>query len=109
SASRWRLSWRRLAKLPGGSNGQFHAVIGTIMPVQIRKLDSADPGFREQLAAVLAFEAEQDDAIDSAAARILADVKARGDAAVLEFTSRFDQVQADSVAALEVGQAELKA
>jgi histidinol dehydrogenase len=79
------------------------------MPVQIRKLDSDSPDFREQLAAVLAFEAEQDDAIDGAAARILADVKARGDAAVLEYTSRFDQVSASSVAALEVGQAELQA
>ena len=79
------------------------------MPVQIRKLDSADPGFRKRLTEVLAFETEQDDAIDGAAARILADVKGRGDAAVLDYTSRFDQVQAASVADLEIGGAELKA
>jgi histidinol dehydrogenase len=54
------------------------------MSIQIRKLDSADPDFKAKLAAVLAFEASEDEAIDQAAARILADVKARGDAAVLE-------------------------
>jgi histidinol dehydrogenase len=42
-------------------------------------------------------------------ADILADVKARGDAAVLEYTARFDGLQADSMAALELTQAELKA
>ncbi|MGI4848904.1 MAG: histidinol dehydrogenase [Janthinobacterium lividum] len=78
------------------------------MPLQIRKLDSTNINFRGQMAAVLAFEAEEDAAIDSAAAQILADIKQRGDAAVLEYTRRFDQVAADSVAALEISQEELK-
>ncbi|GIZ53468.1 histidinol dehydrogenase [Noviherbaspirillum aridicola] len=79
------------------------------MPVQIRKLDSSTPGFREQLSAVLAFEAGEDEAIDRAAATILADVKARGDAAVLEYTNRFDKLEAQAVAALEIGREELQA
>jgi histidinol dehydrogenase len=74
------------------------------MPVQIRKLDSADAGFNDQLRAVLAFEATEDEAIDRAAAAILADVKARGDAAVLEYTNRFDQLEAASVSSLEIRQ-----
>ncbi|MGN6388024.1 MAG: histidinol dehydrogenase [Burkholderiaceae bacterium] len=79
------------------------------MTINIRRLDSAAPDFRARLAGVLAFEASEDAAIDQAAARILADVKARGDAAVLDCTRRFDHVQADSVAAFEIGAADLRA
>ena len=79
------------------------------MTITIRKLDSSVPGFTEQLHAVLAFEAAEDEAIDRAAAQILADVKARGDAAVLEYTNRFDKLDARSVAALEIPQAQLRA
>jgi histidinol dehydrogenase len=79
------------------------------MPVQIRKLDSTDADFNAQLRAVLAFEAAEDDAIDRAAAAILADVKTRGDAAVLEYTNRYDQLDAASVSALEIRQDELHA
>jgi histidinol dehydrogenase len=79
------------------------------MPVLIRKLDSTAPDFRAQLSAVLAFEASENEAIDRAAAQILADVKARGDTAVLEYTHRFDRLQAASVAALEIGHDALQA
>ncbi len=78
------------------------------MSIQIRKLDSADPDFTATLRAVLAFDAGDDETIDRAAARILADVKARGDAAVLEYTSRFDRVNETSVAALEIKHDELQ-
>jgi histidinol dehydrogenase len=78
------------------------------MSIQIRKLDSTDPNFTAQLSDVLALEASEDEAIDRAAARILADVKERGDAAVLEYTDRFDQVSATSVAALEIKRDELQ-
>jgi len=78
------------------------------MPIQIRHLDSSAPDFIAQLQAVLAFESEQDEAIDRAAAEILAQVKARGDEAVLEYTHRFDRVAANSVAALEIGAGELQ-
>jgi histidinol dehydrogenase len=79
------------------------------MAIQIRKLDSTTADFKAQLSAVLAFEASEDEAIDRAAAQILADVKARGDAAVLEYTNRFDKLDATSVAALEIGKEELAA
>jgi histidinol dehydrogenase len=80
-----------------------------IMAIQIRKFDSTDPDFNQKLAAVLAFEAGEDEAIDRAAARILADVKLRGDAAVLEYTRQFDRLPANTVTALEIPQAELQA
>lgn len=75
--------------------------------VTIRQLDSTDADFTVQLMAVLAFEASEDDAIDRAAAGILADVKARGDAAVLHYTNKFDRLTAESLTALEIPQAEL--
>jgi histidinol dehydrogenase len=79
------------------------------MSIQVRKLDSTDSDFQKQLTTLLAFEAETDDAIESAVAKILADVKARGDAAVLEYTVKFDRIPggASSMAAFDVKQAEL--
>src|SRR5258706_10105014 len=79
------------------------------MAIKIRKLDSADVGFKQALAAVLAFEASEDEAIERSVAQILNDVKARGDAAVLEYTNRFDRVEAKSVEALELPMSELEA
>jgi histidinol dehydrogenase len=81
------------------------------MPVQIRKLDSTAADFKPRLDALLAFEESADDAIESAVARILADVKARGDAAVLEYTNRFDRIPggAASMGAFDIKQDELQA
>ncbi len=72
------------------------------MAIQIRKLVTAEADFRKQLDAILAFEDEEDAAIDRIAAEILADVKARGDAAVLAYTNRFDRTHADNIDALEI-------
>ena len=53
------------------------------MSVSIRRLNTTDSDFNARLMAVLAFEAAEDEAIDRAAANILAEVKQRGDDAVL--------------------------
>ena len=79
------------------------------MTLSIRKLNASDADFQVQLTAVLAFDASEDAAIDQAAAAILADVRERGDAAVLEYTRRFDRLATDSMAALEISQDELQA
>jgi histidinol dehydrogenase len=79
------------------------------MSLKIRKLDSRTADFDAVLAAVLAFEASEDEAIERSVAQILTDVKRRGDAAVLEYTNRFDRLDAASVAALELPQTELEA
>lgn len=79
------------------------------MSVEIRTLDSSDKDFREQLMAVLAFEASEDEAIDRAAASILADVRQRGDAAVLDYTNRFDRLSAAGMSSLEIPRADLTA
>lgn len=75
----------------------------------IRKLDSTQDDFQETLDALLAFEAETDDAIEGAVAKIIADVRARGDEAVLEYTNRFDRTKAASMADFDIGQAEMDA
>ena len=82
------------------------------MTISIRKLDSSAADFQATLSALLAFEASTDDAIETAVAKILADVKARGNAAVLEYTNRFDRLPnggAASVDTLDLPQAELQA
>lgn len=78
------------------------------MTITPSRLDSSQPDFQQKLSALLAFEASTDEAIEKAVAGILADVKARGDAAVLEYTNRFDRLSASSVTALEIGKAEMQ-
>ncbi len=73
------------------------------------RLVSASATFEADFAARLHWSADTDAAIEQRVADILADVQTRGDAAVLEYTVRFDALDAPSVAALELTQAELKA
>jgi histidinol dehydrogenase len=76
--------------------------------IAIRRLATTQADFDAQLGALLAFESAQDPQVDATVAAILADVKARGDAALLEYTRRFDRIEASSIAALEVPRAGLK-
>jgi histidinol dehydrogenase len=75
--------------------------------MNIRRLSTLDTSFDQDLKALLAFETAQDDSVDTVVANILKDVKARGDAAVLEYTNRFDKTNAQGMAELELSQAEL--
>jgi histidinol dehydrogenase len=68
----------------------------------VRKLDSSNPSFYEDLDRLLAFEAQGDRAIERTVGEILTAVKTRGDAAVLEYTRRFDNLQATGLAELEL-------
>ena len=79
------------------------------MSVSIRKLSTHAADFEAELQRVLRWSGPADAAIDARVAEIIDGVRARGDAAVLEYTARFDGVQAESVAALEIGAAELRA
>ena len=79
------------------------------MPVQLRQLDTSARDFEAEFAKLRHWSEEADHAIEARVAEILADVKARGDAAVLEYTKRFDGLDAASVAALELTRDELKA
>ena len=75
----------------------------------MKRLSTQSPQFQQELQALLAFETAQDPKIDQIVADICADVQRRGDAAVLEYTNRFDGTQAQSMADLILSQDDLKA
>jgi len=77
--------------------------------VIVRRLTSRDPGFDAELAALTRYESVEEPAVEASVRAIIADVRARGDAAVLELTRRFDRVEARSAAELEISRAELAA
>ena len=77
--------------------------------MNLRQLSTAADGFDAEFERLRRWSAETDAAIEGRVAEILADVQKRGDAAVLEYTARFDRMTVDSVSALEIGQAELQA
>jgi len=76
---------------------------------QPARLSTLDASFEADFKARLHWSADADAAIEERVAEILTDVKQRGDAAVLDYTQRFDGMKADSVQSLELTQAELKA
>lgn len=73
------------------------------------RLSTAGASFEADFKARLHWSAEADAAIEERVADILSDVQQRGDAAVLDYTQRFDGLTVASVQALELTQAELKA
>ncbi|MFZ2296237.1 MAG: histidinol dehydrogenase, partial [Polaromonas sp.] len=73
------------------------------------RLSSVESEFESQFKARLHWSADTDAAIEQRVADILADVQQRGDAAVLDYTARFDGLQVAAMAELELTQAELKA
>ena len=73
------------------------------------RLSTTSDSFEADFARRLFWSSVTDAAIETRVQEILGDVQARGDAAVLEYTRRFDRVHAPSVAALELTQTELKA
>ncbi len=74
----------------------------------ITRLDSGTADFRKRLADLLSFSADTDAAVHQAVAEILGAVRARGDAAVLEYTARFDRLQAPAMAGLELSRERLE-
>lgn len=65
---------------------------------QIKRLSSTDPQFDLILKNLLAFEDAQDSAVEETVTAILADVKKRGDEALLEYTRRFDHCDVTTIA-----------
>jgi histidinol dehydrogenase len=77
--------------------------------VDVTRLDSADAGFEAAFSNLLDRAPEQNPELTQTVERIVADVRARGDDAVLEYTNRFDRRSAASVAELEVSKAQCEA
>ena len=75
----------------------------------MKLLNTQSADFQSALQALLAFETAQDPKIDQIVADICADVQKRGDAAVIEYSNRFDGTSAQSMADLTLTQADLQA
>ena len=79
------------------------------MTVTIQRLSTVDADFSAKLKTLLAFEAAADENIERTVAAILADVKTRGDAAVVDYSNRFDRLSATAMADLELSRDQLEA
>ncbi len=60
--------------------------------MKLRRLNTKEKGFEKKLAALTRYDAAQDPKVQNAVRTILADVRKRGDAAVREYTRKFDGV-----------------
>ncbi len=69
---------------------------------EIRTLSTQDAGFDRQLDELLAWEAVSDRNVGDVVAAIIANIRSRGDAALLEYTSKFDGWEAQDMAAMQV-------
>jgi len=69
---------------------------------EITRLDTRDPDFWPRLDALLAWESVSDAGVNATVDRIIADVRTRGDAALMEYTSRFDGWAPADAAALQI-------
>lgn len=77
--------------------------------MMIRRLSSREPEFLSTLDALLAFDNSTDEAIERTVADILANVRTVGDAAVLDYTRRFDHLDVRTMAELELPASALEA
>lgn len=77
--------------------------------MKIRRLSTQSSHFDAELKDLLALEAEQDASIERTVVDILADIRQRGDAALLEYTRKFDHLDVHDAQHLELPQAELQA
>ena len=68
--------------------------------LSLRRLNAADPEFARHLDHLLSWESVSDDAVNQRVLEIIANVRSRGDAALVEYSQRFDQVEATSMADL---------
>jgi histidinol dehydrogenase len=75
----------------------------------MRRLDSTAADFDQRLEQLTRWEAELDQAVSDTVRQVIADIAARGDAALLEYTARFDGLQRDRAADLEIPATQLAA
>lgn len=78
------------------------------MSFELRTLDTQQADFSESMDKLLAWESVSDPQVQQTVLDILQQVKSRGDEAVIEYTNRFDHLQAQNMAELEIGQEQLR-
>ena len=76
--------------------------------MSIRRLNTQQPDFAAKFSELVAVDSSVDPEITRRAEAIVQDVRARGDEAVLEYTNRFDHMDAKSVAEFRLTEDDLK-
>ena len=76
--------------------------------VDIRKLSTTDVDFDAQLEQLLAWESVSDDAVNDVVKQVIADIRSRGDLALMDFTNRFDGWEAKAPSDLAIPVERLK-
>ncbi len=70
--------------------------------MSIKRLDSSSSDFQSQLDTLLAWEGVSNEQVNATVREVLHVVKSRGDAALVEYTNRFDRMSVASMAELEI-------
>jgi histidinol dehydrogenase len=78
------------------------------MSISVQRLDAAQSDFDQQLSRLLAWESVSDDKVNTIVNEVIGRVRTEGDAALVEYTNRFDRTNASSMQDLELGQARLQ-
>jgi histidinol dehydrogenase len=76
--------------------------------ISVKRLNASQSDFDSELSMLLAWEDSVDQSVNESVRHILHQVKTRGDAAVLEFTEKFDRLKVGSVAELEISHERLQ-
>jgi len=76
--------------------------------MKVRTLDSSSDNFWAELDELLAWESVSDDGVFNTVNDIIKDIRKRGDAAIVEYTNRFDRMSVESMAELEIPPARLQ-
>jgi len=76
--------------------------------LSLRRLNAADPDFARHLDHLLSWESVSDDTVNQRVLEIIANVRSRGDVALVEYTRRFDGVEATSMPELILPRARLE-
>lgn len=77
------------------------------MTLEITRLVAGQADFDSRLDALLAWESVSDKQVNQIVDDVIANVRARGDEALVEYTNRFDRMQAVSMTELEMNQSRL--
>ena len=75
--------------------------------LNIRRLSANAEGFREELDRLLAWETVSNDSVNDIVKEVVNNVRTKGDAALLEYTARFDRLTLNSGAELEISKERL--
>ncbi len=78
------------------------------MSISVQRLDAAQSDFDQQLSRLLAWESVSDNKVNTIVNEVIGRVRTEGDAALVEYTNRFDRTNARSMQDLELGQARLQ-